>query len=161
MKFENVLDEYTTNTKSITMKETKKHIENVKIIINKIQKELENRANNHDKTKLEDPEFKIFCEYTPKLKDCTYGSDEYKQFLKEMKPALDHHYENNRHHPEHFKNGIQDMNIIDLLEMLCDWKAATMRHNDGDIVKSLDINSKRFNISDQLKNILKNSLDLL
>ena len=31
----------------------------------------------------------------------TYGSDEYKACLTEMKPALDHHYAANRHHPEH------------------------------------------------------------
>jgi hypothetical protein len=37
-----------------------------------------------------------------------------------MAPALKHHYENNRHHPEHFKNNIDDMNLIDLIEMLCD-----------------------------------------
>lgn len=53
------------------------------------------------------------------------------------------------------------MSKIDLLEMLCDWKAATLRHNDGDIRKSVEINQERFGYSDELKQILLNTLDLL
>ena len=91
-------------------------------------------------------------------KDTFYGSDEYKEFLAGMKPALDHHYAENRHHPEHFENGIDGMDLFDLVEMLFDWKEATERHNNGDILKSLDINEKRFNISPQLKQILANTV---
>ena len=74
-----------------------------------------------------------------------------------MKPALDHHYANNRHHPEHFENGISDMNLIDLIEMICDWKSATARHSDGDIKRSIIINTNRFKLSDQLAKILSNT----
>jgi len=45
-----------------------------------------------------------------------------------MKPAIEHHYKNNRHHPEHFNNGIDEMNLVDLIELLCDWKAASERN---------------------------------
>jgi len=121
--------------------------------------ELVMRQCYHDDSKLVAPEKDIFDEMTPKLKDSTYGSDEYKQFLKDMKPALDHHYKTNRHHPEHFKNGIEGMTLVDLLEMLCDWKAASERHTDGDILKSLEINKKRFNFSDELKQIFKNTIE--
>jgi hypothetical protein len=41
--------------------------------------------------------------------------------------------------------------------MLCDWKAAGERHADGSITKSLEINKKRFGISDQLASILDNT----
>jgi hypothetical protein len=63
----------------------------------------------------------------------------------------------NRHHPEHFENGIRGMNLIDLIEMFCDWYAATQRHNDGDIIMSIEINQKRFEYSDDIKAILKNT----
>lgn len=53
------------------------------------------------------------------------------------------------------------MNLVDLIEMLCDWVAATKRHEDGDILKSLEINQKRFGYSDEFKNILKNTLSVL
>lgn len=50
------------------------------------------------------------------------------------------------------------MDLLDIVEMLCDWKAATERHNDGDIMKSLEINKNRFNIDDQLFAILENTV---
>ena len=96
---------------------------------------------------------------TPKLKSSTYGSEEYKKFLEELKPALDNHYKENRHHPEHFENGIKGMTLVDLIEMLCDWCAAVERHSDGNILKSIEINQKRFGYSDELKQILINTLE--
>jgi len=154
---ENKMDE---SKEDVVRKETKDHINNVQKFISNITTELTHRGELHDKSKLEEPEFTTFLTYTEKLKGSTYGSDEYKQFLKEMKPALDHHYANNRHHPEHFKNGVDDMNLIDLIELICDWKAATLRHDDGDIKKSIKLNEKRFNLSPQLVKILENSVDI-
>jgi len=72
--------------------------------------------------------------------------------------ALKHHYENNSHHPEHYPNGINGMSLLDLIEMLADWKAAGMRHADGDMQKSLEINKKRFGMSDQLAEIFQNTI---
>jgi hypothetical protein len=86
-------------------------------------------------------------------------SDEYKGFLKEMNVALDHHYKNNPHHPEHHENGIQGMTLVDLLEMICDWKAASMRHSDGNIVESIKCNKDRFGYSSELEQILLNTVN--
>lgn len=138
--------------------ETRKHILEVNKNISLVIKDLLYRAVNHDSSKLESPEKEIFEIFTSKLKGTTYGSDEYNKYLKEMKVALDSHYNNNKHHPEYYTNGIKDMSLIDIMEMLCDWKAATMRHADGDILKSVEINQKRFGYSDELKQILLNTL---
>jgi hypothetical protein len=121
--------------------------------------ELTVRAQNHDNSKLEKPEKELFDEYTPKLKNCTYGSDEYKGYLKGLGEALKHHYKFNSHHPEHYENGINGFDVFDLIEMIFDWKAATERHNDGDIRKSIDINKKRFEMSDQLCEIIENTVN--
>jgi Family of unknown function (DUF5662) len=56
-----------------------------------------------------------------------------------MKPALGHHYAANRHYLEHFANGVNDVTLVDLVEMLADWKAATERSDTGDLRKSLEI----------------------
>ena len=53
--------------------------------------------------------------------------------------------------------GVEGMTLIDLMEMLCDWKAASERHADGDVLKSIGMNQKRFNVSPQLQAILLNS----
>ena len=61
--------------------------------------------------------------------------------------------------PEHYKNGIRDMSLCDLIEMLCNWEAAIMRHADGDIMRSIEINQKRFGYSDELKQIFVNTIE--
>ncbi|MEN2465914.1 DUF5662 family protein [Ornithinibacillus sp. JPR2-1] len=147
-------------TKDDCRKDTIEHINQVRKCLNRFIVELEERGRVHDKSKLESPEIEIFTEYTPKLAKSTYGSDEYNENLKGMQKALKHHYENNSHHPEHYPNGIQGMDLLDIIEMICDWKAATLRHDDGDIRKSIEINQKRFNYSDELKEIFKNSVTL-
>lgn len=141
--------------------ETMKHIESVRNMINTIIILLLERAQKHDQSKLEYPEAQVITEYIEQLSQLSYGSPEYDQCKQEMGPALEHHYANNRHHPEHFKNGIDDMNIIDLIEMFCDWKASSTRTIDGNIRKSIEINGERFNMSDQLIKILENSISLL
>ena len=137
--------------------ETLKHIEKVRELVRVFVSKLVTRAQEHDKLKLESPEVEIFAEYTPKLADTTYGSEEYMNYLKEMDVALQHHYANYRHHPEHFDKGINDMNLVDIVEMFCDWKASSMRHNDGNLLKSIDVNASRFNMSAQLKQVFINT----
>lgn len=150
-----------TEVQKATNYDTMMHKQRVTELISKIIIDLWSRANTHDNSKLADPELDLFVEYTPKLAKCTFGSDEYKRYLKELKPALDHHYANNRHHPEHFKNGISEMNLIDLLEMFADWKAASERHNDGNIRKSIQHNGERFDMSNQLIKIFENTIEVL
>ena len=150
-----------TEEQKATNYDTMRHIERVRNLLNSCATELLLRGQKHDQTKLDSPEVELFTELTPKLGTCTYGSEEYKSFLEKLKPALDHHYAHNRHHPEHFKNGISDMNLLDLMEMLCDWKAASERHNDGNIRKSIEINANRFNISPQLVKIMENTADFI
>lgn len=83
---------------------TIRHIETVRNCLNEVIRELLHRAEQHDQSKLQSPEREVFDEYTQKLRGCTYGSDEYKQFIREMSTScLKHHYKNNRHHPEYFK----------------------------------------------------------
>lgn len=57
-------------------------------------------------------------------------------------------------------SSINRMDLVDILEMLADWKAATMRHHNGNIRKSLAINQERFKISPQLSSIMANTVDL-
>lgn len=142
-------------------KDTLLHIKRVAQLLTEASAELIRRANVHDNSKLNSPEKEFFDEYTPKLAGSTYGSDEYKEFLKELKVGLYHHYANNSHHPEHYPNGINGFDLFDLIEMFFDWKAATERHNDGNIFKSIQINKERFKYSDQIAEIFTNTAERL
>lgn len=134
--------------------DTYAHIAVVQANLQTISILLMHRALRHDRTKLEEPELSIFDEYSPKLRNSTYGSDEYKTFLNEMGRGLEHHYRFNDHHPEHFDEGIHGMDLIQLVEMLCDWQAATLRHKDGDLERSIDQNAERFGYSYEIRNLL-------
>jgi hypothetical protein len=138
--------------------DTLEHIARVEGYMSLFADLLRLRAARHDASKLESPEKEIFDAVTPKLKTLTYGSDEYKSALVDMGDALKHHYANNSHHPEHWRNGINGMSLLDLMEMLCDWVAASKRHADGDVWKSMEINRERFQCSDQLYEILCNTI---
>ncbi len=140
--------------------DTMRHIERVRNLLGDFVTELLERGRHHDQSKLEQPECAAFTEFTDKLATCTYGSAEYDGYRAAMAPALAHHYARNRHHPEHHKNGVDDMNLIDLLEMICDWKAASERHNDGNIHKSIEKNADRFSMSPQLVRIFENTAEL-
>lgn len=141
--------------------ETYEHIENVRGLMLLVTMDLSKRAHAHDKSKLVSPEVEVFDQFTSILQDLTYGSEEYTANLLAMKPALDHHYAVNDHHPEHFENGMDDMSLIQLTELVCDWYAATRRMNDGNIIRAIEINAERFGYGTEITRLLKNTIEHL
>lgn len=133
------------------------HSQRVGELMAQVVKELLDRLTCHDRSKTQSPELAVFDEFTPKLKTLTYGTDEYRESLAAMGDGLAHHYAVNRHHPEHFEDGVNGMTLVDLVEMLADWRAATERVANGSLSKSLPIQADRFGISDQLLAILSNT----
>lgn len=138
--------------------DTLRHTDMVKRIFNFIiLPELEKRKENHDLSKLRSPEKEVYDEYIPKLKETPFGSKEYVKVRNEIQEnGLKHHFEENRHHPEHFKNGINDMTIIDLVEMFVDWEASAY-YSDTSFKDGLKFNKKKFNMSEQLYQIFANT----
>lgn len=141
--------------------DTLTHISRVRDLLDDFATELISRGKVHDQSKLGPEEKPLFDEMTPKLKTLTYGSDDYKASLAALGPALTHHYEANSHHPEHYSDGVAGMTLHDLVEMFCDWKAASERTSDGSFSKSLPHNQKRFKLSDQLTRVFANTAERL
>lgn len=140
---------------------TMRHIETVRNALNEVIREMTRRQDKHDQSKLQSPEAEYFEEYTLDLRELDYMSAEYKESMEAMRPVLDHHYANNRHHPEYHDNGIEDMDLITVMEMFLDWWAATQRHDSGDIYESIEQNQERFGYSDDLKQIFINAADFI
>lgn len=119
--------------------------------ISKICVALMLRAFRHDRSKFSKHEEPYFRKYATRLGKSKYGSKEYEGHKQTIKIALKHHYENNSHHPEFYKDGYAGMSMLDKLEMIADWKAANRRNKDADINKSLDYGQEKFKYTDKEK----------
>jgi hypothetical protein len=139
--------------------DTKAHIKTLQDVLGEAIGLLVGRSLSHDASKLEEPEKSLYDACKPRIRYAEtafgYGSKEYENAIKELGPALSHHFDNNSHHPEHYPNGISGMSLLDALEMLADWKAASIASGQP---LNLEANRKRFGISDQLFEILKNTV---
>lgn len=135
------------------------HIQYIREDILKIIHKLYERALNHDNSKWSDAE-RPFYEKSNEIE--LENMTSYKTILEAtrdiVQPALDNHYKLNRHHPEHHKNGINDMNLIDIVEMVCDWHSSAKTRG---LPLDVNYNVQRFNISPQLEQIIKNTIDFL
>ncbi len=142
-------------TRDDVMRETLKHVRRVGNLVLDAVENLQRRAMRHDDSKFSEDEFDAFAAETPGLRSLTYGSPEYTAALDRLGPALQLHYQRNTHHPEHFPlSGVHAMDLLDLLEMLADWKAATERHADGSLARSIVQNAKRFGYDDRFACLL-------
>lgn len=137
--------------------DTLTHIRSVQTNIVDLCWKMHLRALRHDRSKLEPMEKEAFDRMTPRLAGATYGSEEYKAMLAELGPSLQNHYRENTHHPEHWPNGIEDMSLLDIVEMFCDWEAACRRHNNGSLEKSVEHNAVRFQTGEVLRKIFQNT----
>ena len=124
--------------------------------------DLRERAVDHDLTKLAEPEASGFAKWGGRLSEVEYGSQEYEQMLSRLREsALNHHYANNPHHPEYHASGIEGMLLTDVIEMFCDWSAATLRHKNGDIRESIEHNQDRFGDDDGFNKVLARTAPLI
>ena len=136
--------------------ETLRHIHRVRDHLNTVVACLLERGRVHDASKFSEIEKPILDRIYPKLRGLSYGSPPYVALVKEAWPGLLHHYKHNSHHPEHHEEGIAGMDLFDLVEMFCDWKAAAER-NPADGVK-IEHNARIYKIAPQLAQILENTL---
>lgn len=141
--------------------DTLEHIGKVGRNLALVCSDLTARAGEHDSSKLQDPEKPIFDEIRPLLDTCEYGSDDYKKLMQGLRPALDHHFTHNRHHPEYHAHGIDSMTLLDIMEMVCDWQAAATRKPDGDVRDGLPYNFDRYGVSGQLARVIENTVEAL
>lgn len=124
------------------------HVTLVQDNLHRVIDKLVKRARVHDLSKLNDDEFSGFVQINKVAREHPYGSDEYKASLKEV-DAVELHYSRNDHHPEFFDGGVNDMNLLQLIEMVCDWKAASETYGQTSFSESLRIQKDRFKIDDK------------
>lgn len=135
----------------------KGHISRVRRYISTFIQLLIRRAENHDKSKLEEPELSWWKEMDKEPR-YPYGSEEYKQKIKRWNKVFKHHYQYNRHHPEHYEYGVSEMTLIDIVEMMCDWLGYKDTTTVTEALKVCDEQMARYDISEELRQIIFNTL---
>jgi hypothetical protein len=141
--------------------DTYEHIHEVQRGLLRLSAALAQRALYHDQSKLQEPELSMFNEFRSKLDEVEHESPEYKVHLEEMGAALEHHYRVNRHHPEHFANGIHGMNLLDLMELVCDWVAAAGRKGESPVPYIEGAAKERFGYGEEIERLLVKTSNLL
>jgi hypothetical protein len=119
----------------------------VKKYLLRLAHRLEERALLHDLSKFQLDEFEGFVEINQIARKHKYGSPEYQASITSDAVAL--HLSRNSHHPEHHHGGIKDMRLLDLMEMVVDWLAASETYGKTTFGESLQIQKDRFKITDE------------
>ena len=126
--------------------------------LNEFIHDLVKRAEEHDSSKFSEAEMPHLAGIAEEVGKFAYGTPEHDAMREKYSSIFAEHYRQNRHHPEHFQNGVDDMTLVDLLEMLADWKAASLRMGQGgSIENSIKVGTEKYNLSPQLVKILENT----
>ena len=143
------------------------HKQGVALLLTKVCNELMTRACKHDASKILEEDLNRHLEATQKRQELRekhgaamdYGHEMYKKYRDEYKDLPEEHARLNRHHVEHHKNGIWDMDLVDVLEMLLDWcQAAEDNGEDVEENNSIGKNAKEYGFEPQLTCILRNTV---
>lgn len=101
-----------------------RHVLTVQKLIRRFSYRLLERADTHDLSKFANDELGGMIEIDAIADEKGLNSREYMGAL--SGPAIQLHRSRHSHHPEYHPNGIKDMSILDVIEMVCDWKAANI-----------------------------------
>lgn len=139
------MTELTEETKVLLY--TLSHIRRVEAELTLLAGRLIERAANHDTSKFSEDEFVGFFKINKIAREFGYGSPEYRQSIEDGKPTFDLHYGRNSHHPEHWPDGVNDMGLFDIIEMVIDWHVAWETYRRGPWSESVELQIKRFDLT--------------
>lgn len=138
----------------------KNHIKNVRKDMRELASIIVSRSDEHDASKLEEPELSGYIQMDQEPR-YPYGTREYQEKMKKYSWLFRQHWKTNRHHPEYFKDigGFESQaNLIDVIEMLCDWLSYKNNLTYLDATKLVAQQCKRFGFSETMENLLMNTL---
>lgn len=134
----------------------KSHVRSVQEKMGKITTLLEERAERHDESKLQEPELSGWkqMDLEPRY---PYGSPEYKDKMKRYNWLFRMHYSKNSHHPEFYDNDLSEMDLLDLIEMICDWVSYGYVDKNK-AYSTFEQQLQRFKFPEYLNRILENTV---
>lgn len=139
-----------------------RHIALVRQALHRVADELIRRAEVHDLSKFNEDEFAGFVQINRVAREHPYGSEEYKASLNAVTPnPIQLHYSRNSHHPEHYAGGTDDMDLADIIEMVCDWYAASKTYGQTSFADSVEISLDRFQMEYSTANMVRTIANFL
>lgn len=132
-----IKNQHGTSSHSVVVAGINKHREAVREIMLRLGRVIARRSWDHDTSKLEPDELPAYEKYVPLL-EAAATAEEFGRLMAEFKPTRDLHKSRNRHHVEFHKNGAEDMDLVDLVEMFADAVSGTRGTVEERIAK-LDI----------------------
>lgn len=147
---------------------TNRHINKVKeiaqklLMSGKITPNTEQIISNHDKSKLEEPEYSPYVKRKWMSKNRSVRGRWKKD--PEIRSALRHHLKNNKHHPEYWYSEKTKSDGISmpeeyLWELLCDWGATSLEHNNTTREYFEKTKNKKFRWSKESEEFLDKHVD--
>ena len=137
-----------------------RHIMMVQRLLRHVARQLLDRADNHDLSKLAPDELGGMIEIDAIADKLGLNSPEYMAAL--SGEAIKLHWRRHSHHPEYHLNRVEGMDIFDLIEMVCDWKVANQVRGHPEWKKSVDMMAERLSLSPEyifLINLIASSLE--
>ena len=133
------------------------HINRVQKWIGKFSSILFIRGVNHDKSKLCEPELSLWKKMDEEPR-YPYGTLKYKEKLNRYKEVFQHHYMHNKHHPEHWSGYYSEMDLMDVIEMLCDWLGYKEDITLKEAETLVNQQCERYGFNDTFRHLLYNTL---
>ena len=135
------------------------HIKAVRESLGYVIRDLQHEADTHDDSKFTKEELEYYAGYEQLPEGLEYGSEAYKQALKDLNvgvgtPGFNLHASRNDHHPEYYDCPEQGvtlamMGFLPIIKMVCDWHGAMKAYgNKQDWLESVEYNINRFDFND-------------
>jgi len=151
------------NKKSIEFYESvTAHKEIVRNLMYNLSDLIRSRGENHDNSKIEDPEFDLWVEHFIPEEKRDPEDGNFQETKKLLEEVITIHHRKNRHHPEfHGSTGLKGTTLVDLIETLCDWIATTTKQDKGNLRVTIEMMRDKYKFSKELEQVFLNTLDLL
>lgn len=124
-----------------------RHIMTVQSLVRRLAYQLMLRADTHDLSKFAPDEFGGMIEIDRIADEQGLNSPAYMEAL--SGGAIQLHQSRHPHHPEYHSRGIEDMSLLDIVEMVCDWKAANQLRGHPAWGESVQMMADRLNLSSE------------
>lgn len=135
----------------------------VRYFIDRMIEDIEHRRDIHDDSKLSPEEILGFANGLPYLENSGIGEDMKMppDISDNLNKAVAHHYQVNDHHPEYFENLFEGMDLMTLIELVADWRAAMIRSGNTNYEASIQYGMKKYKMPEYFANILRNTFQKL